>query len=176
LLQLLGAVEHDAYRLTKLGEQLRALPLHPRIGAMLVEAHRLGALREGALWAAIASEPDVLRRGRDSGTEDLVGDSDLGVRADMIRGVMHRPFTFERRRADRVKQVADRLADTAQRALKKTEAPRAADVEQALRRATLAGFVDRLAKRRGRGDDRVLLEDGRGARLSKSRAVEVSPG
>jgi ATP-dependent helicase HrpB len=64
LLADLGAM--DERGLTTTGRLLAKLPLPPRIGRLLVEAARLGCLRHASLAAAILTERDPLRRGRDA--------------------------------------------------------------------------------------------------------------
>src|SRR5690606_34836692 len=50
----------------------------------------------------------------------------------------------------------------------------AAGGDDALRRALLAGFADRVARRRGAGE-RALLADGRGARVAPESVVRTAP-
>ena len=52
-------------RLTQLGRQLARLPIDPRLGRMLVEASRLGCLREVIVVAAALSMQDPRERPRD---------------------------------------------------------------------------------------------------------------
>ncbi len=61
LLQELGAMD-DARRITPLGRRLARLPLDPRIGRMLLEAERHGALREVLIVAAALSIQDPRER------------------------------------------------------------------------------------------------------------------
>jgi ATP-dependent helicase HrpA len=67
LLEELGAlqVQHgrqDVRRLTKVGRQLAAFPVDPRLARMLVEAHRLGVLAEVAVITAALSVQDPRER------------------------------------------------------------------------------------------------------------------
>src|SRR5206468_699619 len=63
LLARLAAANADG--VTPLGRQIAGLPVHPRIGRLLIEGARLGCLDEVALAAALLSERDpFLRRER----------------------------------------------------------------------------------------------------------------
>ena len=66
LLRDLDAI--DDRGLTTTGRSLATLPVPPRIGRLLVEAARLGCLERATLAAAILTERDPLRRGRDATT------------------------------------------------------------------------------------------------------------
>jgi ATP-dependent helicase HrpB len=67
VLAMLGAIDARG-RLTDTGRRQAALPMHPRLSRMLVDAARRGCLRRAALWAALVSERDILLR---NGGEDL---------------------------------------------------------------------------------------------------------
>ncbi len=60
LLQKLGAFDPER-RLTALGRELARLPVHPRIGAMLLEAKQLDLLPLGCEIAALLEERDSFR-------------------------------------------------------------------------------------------------------------------
>src|SRR5580765_2206384 len=64
-----SAVRNETVRLTPLGDQVRRLPLHPRLARMLVAA---GGAREMAYAAALLSERHVLPPRRASTTSDLL--------------------------------------------------------------------------------------------------------
>ncbi|HND55948.1 MAG TPA: helicase-related protein, partial [Pirellulaceae bacterium] len=69
LLELLGAT-HDG-QLTSLGRLIAQLPVHPRIGRLLIEGHRRGCARRAALAAALLSERDPFLRGGGPGGRTL---------------------------------------------------------------------------------------------------------
>ncbi len=178
LLRLLGAVEPAAYRLTPFGKSIHRLPLHPRIAALLAAAHAAGVSERGALVAALASERDVLRRA----SPDLVGASDLLLRVERFEELERARFAsyvaeatgLDSERARGVARIRDRLLDLTERSLGR-KGPTAKDEEPALLRAVLAGFPDRVAKRRAATGDRVVLATGRGARLSPDSVVKDAP-
>jgi len=61
LLRQLGVVEGEV--VTELGRVIARLPVHPRLGRMLVEGHRLGETERVALAAALLAERDPFLRG-----------------------------------------------------------------------------------------------------------------
>jgi ATP-dependent helicase HrpB len=117
LLLMLGATTRDG-ALTPLGEKLTALPLHPRIGTLLVAGAKQGLLREAATMAALLSERDILAGGhqarrRDAGWE---GTSDLLDRMEMLENP--RAFSTVDPAAIRsVERVRDELLEIAKRLL-----------------------------------------------------------
>ncbi|MEO5853919.1 MAG: ATP-dependent RNA helicase HrpA [Nocardioides sp.] len=65
LLEELGAVdtgEGDAFRLTRVGRRLARLPIDPRLGRMVLEAERLGCVRDVIVIAAALSLQDPRER------------------------------------------------------------------------------------------------------------------
>ncbi|GJF04373.1 ATP-dependent RNA helicase HrpA [Pseudonocardia sp. D17] len=62
LLHELGALEPGRRSLTSIGQSLSRLPVDPRLGRMLVEAHRAGCLREVLVIAAALSVQDPRER------------------------------------------------------------------------------------------------------------------
>ncbi|WP_138917928.1 ATP-dependent RNA helicase HrpA [Gordonia effusa] len=67
VLHELGAIESPSSnsappRLTRVGRELATLPVDPRLGRMLVEAHHLGCLDDVLVIAAALSLPDVRER------------------------------------------------------------------------------------------------------------------
>ena len=80
LLELLGAVADG--RLTPLGERLARLPVHPRLGRLLLEGHALGVPRTAALTAALLAERDPFDR--EGPARSSSADSDLDARLDAL--------------------------------------------------------------------------------------------
>lgn len=164
LLRRLGAL--DDAGVTALGETLLALPVHPRLGRVVLAGLRAGRLREAAAVAALAAERDVF-----VDPPALVADSDLDLRLDALdarrppRGVSHRALTEVRRARDQLVRIAEGLG----------EAPRAPDPAMPAARLLLAGFPDRVGRRRAPRSDRFKLASGLGARLSPQSAVKDAP-
>ena len=61
LLRGLGALEGDG-GLSAVGRGMAGLPLHPRLARLLLAATERGCAERAALWAALLSEPDIVRR------------------------------------------------------------------------------------------------------------------
>lgn len=182
LLRSLGALPADGWQLTPQGRRMRAFPLHPRISACLVAAHARGAPEEGALIAALCAERDVVRRGRAGDGRARFGASDVLARAALFEELERARFDPERadalgadaEAARGVARARDRVSEMVRRVLGRAEPPRE-PVDSALRRALLAGFADRVARRRAAGADRVVLVGGRGARIAPESVVADAP-
>ncbi len=147
LLEQLGAVE--AGRLSALGEALRRLPLHPRLARVLLAGG--GSPRAAAVCAVLAE-----RRGHGPGVT-VATDSDVLSMADRMDD---QPAPV-RQAARSLETIGRRLA---------RHGP-GEDDDLALRRALLAGFPDRVARRRQPGAARVVLASGAGAVLSRESGV-----
>ena len=147
LLRLLGAITD--HRLTPLGDAMRRLPLHPRLGRVLLEA---GCSRRAAAACAVLAEQRGPRAPEATST-----DSDVLAMADRLAEA---PFP--------VRQAARELAERAARLI-----PGAAAIadDEGLRRALLLGFPDRVARRRSPRSPRLLLASGTGAALSRESGV-----
>jgi ATP-dependent helicase HrpB len=147
LLERLGAVE--GRRLTRLGEALRRLPLHPRLGRVLLEA---GGSPRAAACVAVLSE----RRGPLAG-DGMSTDSDVLSLVDRLESAPHA-----------VRQAAQELESLARRL--GLGGAQVSD-DAGLRRALLAGFPDRVARRRAPGSVRLLMASGTGAVLARESGV-----
>ncbi|MEO8483652.1 MAG: ATP-dependent helicase C-terminal domain-containing protein [Acidobacteriota bacterium] len=148
LLVALGAVD-DSLRFTALGRALRRLPLHPRLGRLLLAAN--GA-RSAAIACAILSERHFLPASRGA------------TRCDLLSAVDR-----ERDLPPHVLRVARDIRETA-RELLGSDAREAID-DDAFRKAVWTGYADRVARRRAPGSDRFLLSSGTGARLGRESGV-----
>jgi ATP-dependent helicase HrpB len=146
LLARLGAVRGD--RLTPLGETLRELPLHPRLGALLVAAG--GTPRAAAACARLAE-------GEGLSAPAPATSSDLLVLAD---GIGRSPG-------------AQRAAQELLAQVRRTKPPAPADEEEAFRRAVLLAFPERVAERRAADQPRLLLASGQGAVLARESGVHT---
>ncbi len=188
LLRALGALPPapGSFQLTPLGARLAQLPLHPRLARLLVRAHELGLDREGARLAALASERDLVRRGPERRDARLVGTSDLLDRAERLAELEAHGLSRESAArlgidlgtARTVLRTEERLRELSRRALGDAPArPRGEDPdarEQALLRVVLAGYPDRVGRRRSLDDDRVVLVGGGSAKLARESVVQAS--
>jgi len=147
LLGLLGAVAGG--RITPLGQQLRVFPVHPRLASIVVSA---GGSATAAAAAAIISEARL----QDLPRSGAATDSDVLTMAESIH---------------RANPAIKRLADELQRLAKNLPEDSSLDEHQRFLRAVLAGYPDRVAKRREPRSPRVLLASGHGATLSRDSGV-----
>ena len=164
LLQRLGALDAKL-AVTELGRQCARLPLHPRLARLAVEAARRGFPAEGAAAAALLSERDLRRE-----TQAPSGSSDVIELLDVLDEAKRRGFP----RGGAVDAGAARRADQARAQLQRLlpQGQRAQPREQALLISVLAGFPDRVGKRRGAD---VVLSGGGAAQLSADSAVRDAP-
>jgi ATP-dependent helicase HrpB len=147
LLGRLGALDGGA--VTDTGRRLQVLPLHPRLGRILLDAR--GAW-EASLACAVLSERGFLPDRTEATTSDLLAAID-GVDR-LPRHVVH---------------VARQIQQIAQRVLGRDA--REHVEENAFRRAVLAGYPDRVARRRAPASPRLILASGHGAVLHRSSGV-----
>jgi ATP-dependent helicase HrpB len=162
LLERLGAVRDGS--LTDLGRQIRALPVHPRLAAMIAAA---GGARSVVRACAILAERHFLPPRTASTSSDLLSALDDWT---------HVPGHVQRIAAD-VEDIAARSLQhglPSRSSMGRTAGAKAGgknipDVE--FRRAVLAGYPDRVAQRREHGSDRLRLASGTGARLAPESGV-----
>jgi ATP-dependent helicase HrpB len=198
LLARLGAIDTGG-RITEIGRRMLGLPLHPRQARLLVEAERRGVGEEGCILAALVGERDLRTsskarfdagpgagrggggggRGADVATErsDLLALLDLfheaegsGFSAHTLRAIGLDPGSVH---------STQRAAKQLQRALPRSnarsrpETPKA--VDDALLLSVLAGFPDRVARRRRPGSRDLALAQGGTAELAETSAVRDAP-
>ncbi|HVE81226.1 MAG TPA: ATP-dependent helicase HrpB, partial [Myxococcales bacterium] len=182
LLGALGAVAKDG-SLSEIGRRLLAFPVHPRQARVVVEAERRGVGEDGAAVAALLGERDIRReaRGRvgpgggrpagggSSGPSDVLELLELLQQAesgaDRARSLGLEPSAVA---------AAQRVNKQLARLVRRGEASRpgkAEDVEQALLLSVLAGYPDRVARRRRPNAPEVVLSGGGSAALSELSVV-----
>lgn len=166
LLRRLGAVEAGG-AVTPTGRQMLRYPLHPRQSRLLVEAQRRGVGIEAATIAALIGERDILASAlfgeRASAASGVDSSSDLLERLDLFREATRRRLAPEALRELGLDPAATRAVDRVRRQLERllprgpsapsAEAPpppRSAQArEEPLLFSILAGYPDRVARRRG---------------------------
>ncbi len=158
LLQRLDALDSDG-RLTAIGQAMGRLPLHPRLGHMLLSARRFDAVRLAAELAALLSERDLLRRSPEAGAED----PDIRSRLEILQGKAT-DSRADRFLLQRVRQGADAIVGHTRRMEKGVAEPsEALDDSQLVGGLLALAYPDRVAARR---EGRYVLANGRGARFS----------
>ncbi len=166
LLQALGALDATG-RITTTGRQLATLPLHPRLGHMLLKAQTMGQAALACDLAAILSERDLLRRNGPTTT------ADLGVRLQLLELWRHQgDAQLSREGGD---PALCRRIDQATRQWRKLlggdKVPR--DVA-AVGSLLVAAYPDRIARRRPGQRERYQLASGRGACLNPADLLSAS--
>jgi len=152
LLERLGATSQG--RITDSGRRMQRLPVSPRLSSILLAAR--GA-REAALACALLSE----RHYRPSSPTD----HSPTTSSDLL-SALERPLELPQhiiRTATALQSLVHQQGDAGERPTT------AGDAE--FRRALLAGYPDRVARRRGPGSPRVLLASGHGAVVSPESGV-----
>ncbi|HEX4149982.1 MAG TPA: ATP-dependent helicase HrpB, partial [Pirellulales bacterium] len=177
LLARLGAV--DARGVTDLGSRMNRLPVQPRIARLLIAGHDLGHSARAALLAAFLSERDPLPR---SGRGDRSREPQRGSDSDVLdRLAVLEQFAAAGRRhsglppidpgaARFVLRARDQLAKLVEQSPRST-IKAIADEDEAMLRALLAAFSDRLARRREPHSRRAVMVGGRGVRLADESGV-----
>jgi ATP-dependent helicase HrpB len=189
LLQRLGAV--DAHGITELGRTLARLPVHPRLGRLLIEGRRLGHAERAALAAALLAERDPFRRpdipvrpsanlpgGNVRSAPMPATTSDILDRVEALEtfqrdGHYHGPLGALNRHAARfILRARDQLV----RSLRQKKLPPAVPLsggspDEGLLRSLLAAFPDRVVRRREPGSRKGVIVGGRGVHLAPSSGV-----
>ena len=186
LLDRLGALRQG--EVTPLGHRMVRLPVHPRVARLLLEGKKLGSPRGAALVAAMLSERDPMRSGPPQhGSRKLrlrsgVTESDLADRVQALIqfaatgsettefGTLHGGGArFILQAANQLLQLLDddRGGEPGSRDVEETE--------EALQRAILAAYPDRVAIRRASSLERGVMVGGRGVRLHHDSKVVEAP-
>ncbi|HEY3291152.1 MAG TPA: helicase-related protein, partial [Anaerolineae bacterium] len=164
LLESLGAISAEPHRITAIGREMQRLPVHPRYARMLIEAVKLGCVREVALFVSLVSGRDLLvrlnrddkitRRNRESLTRQ--DQSDFYLLAAALAHAAQQNFDYKSCYSYGVNpHVAREVALTYRQMLKLIGAD--ADAEDiptlaqnpAIQRCHLVGFIDQMAVRMG---------------------------
>jgi ATP-dependent helicase HrpB len=147
LLERLGAMKGAA--LTALGRELQRLPLHPRLGRILLAG---GGARALAQACALLSERHYTQPRQHSTSSDLLSALDAWASVP-----------------PHVQRVAREIEETAAAALGAGAARTVPEAD--FLRAILAGYPDRVAERREPGSPRVKLATGSGAVVASESGV-----
>ncbi|MDW7774054.1 MAG: ATP-dependent helicase HrpB [Desulfobulbaceae bacterium] len=167
LLTLLGALDSQG-RITSLGKQMAALPVHPRLARMLVAAEQNGGTGKACDLAALLAERDIFRSGEGSGPADI--EARLQVLADFRRA---KQKNFTRPHADPVSGTAVENAARQFRCL--LQKGKTANKEVSAGALLACAYPDRIAQLRPSSHDRYVLANGRGARLPEGDHLVNTP-
>lgn len=191
LLRQLGALD-PSLAVTRLGRRLADLPVSPRLGRVLLASDSFGHSRRLALVAALASERDAFERGA---TSDLLARVEAVERYARSKQVRSNVGVLKPGAADHVLRVQRQLVGSLERSevFGGDEVSDASGVidggevidgggagdsssvapvsrDDAVRRAILAGFPDRVARRRPGDPTRAVLVGGRGLEVQTDAA------
>jgi ATP-dependent helicase HrpB len=149
------------------GREMAALPIHPRLAHMLLRARDAGERSLACRVAALLSERDIFRSGRDP------VDADIGLRIEVMKrdtaAALPHGAEIDRESLYRARAESERLARQLGGELVREEP---GDRIGAL--LSLA-YPDRVAQRREGTRARFLLRNGRGAELAGHQSLAPSP-
>ena len=172
LLSALGALDATG-SMTQVGEALARLPLHPRLGRLLLKATELGCPSPGADLAALLSERDIIRLSG-SPFNHPTGGVDLSDRLGLLR-----QWRQNKNLTGGADVSALRAVDKTSQQLRglsgKSGDAKGTATGPMISRLLLCAFPDRIAKRREDDNSRYVLRQGRGVRLSAKMHQSGSP-
>lgn len=152
LLHALGALD-GAGKITATGRRIARLPVHPRLGRLVVEAESRGAGRDGCLLAAILGERDLVERRGGPRKAATAVESDPVERVELFLEAESRGLSADAIRSIGLDSGAVRSVERARKQLERASGARNTAsgwkaTSEALRIALLAAFPDRVARRR----------------------------
>lgn len=160
LLRELDALDAQG-RITEHGKQLARLPVHPRLGHMILRGKEIGAGVTACRIAALLEERDVLRARPGQRAADIRLRLEALQALAQGRRFSHFELSLNEGAARRVLQLASRLA--------RTIGARDGDDDDGEAGLLLAfAYPDRIARRRVGEEPRYRLANGRGAALDKA--------
>lgn len=173
LLDRLGTID-DSGSLSDIGRGMARLPVHPRLARLMIEAHRYDAVDAAARIASLLGERDPFSDGFRAAQH--TSESDLLDRLDTFDRFAHDKRSSQVSSdlnvgaARFVLRAAEQLARTT---IQEFGRPGRCniDIDEALGRSLLAGFPDRLCRRRDSESRRAVMVGGRGVRLHDQSAV-----
>jgi ATP-dependent helicase HrpB len=147
-----------AGRVTAIGHRAADLPVHPRLGLIVQDGYARGRGALACLLAAALDGRDPMGRG---------AGVDIGRRIQALVGGGGADPTLAAAIRERARDLRRRLDIPA--------APVSPDDLQAIGELTLAGFPDRVARRRPGRDPRYLTVEGRGMVLDPTDPLADAP-
>jgi ATP-dependent helicase HrpB len=171
LLRRLGAI--DDHGVTVLGREMARLPVHPRVGRLLIEGKRWGDSSRVALAAAILSERDPFVRPVEGLSPDFRRAATVSDVLDRVEALEE--FERSRRTAFPIGNLNRSAVPAVLRArdqlLRLVRGGSGKREDEAVLRSLLAAFPDRLARRREAGSRQGVMVAGRGVRLAHDSGV-----
>ncbi len=159
----IGAINENG-TLTKTGESLRELPVHPRIAKLLLEGQELGYGRLACELAALLSEPG----GRVPAGYEI--ENDIWLRwEDWKRNAGHP----KNRGLERSCQQLLGLLKASPAGAEQTSIP-TRQLEEKVPELLLSVYADRLCRRRRAHEPQAKMAGGRGVKLHPDTSVKIS--
>ena len=178
LLDRLGAT--DAGALTAVGRRMLRFPVHPRLARVVVAGEDRGVGAESCALAALAAEREIRSARRAAGLRGRA-EADASGPADLLEDLARldevRDGGARAARAAGLEPAAVRAVLRAERQLRRVARNRAdapgggTAVDEALLQCVLAGFPDRVARRRAPGGRQLVFAGGGGGTLADSSVV-----
>lgn len=171
LLRLLSALDAGGC-LTRVGQAMARLPLHPRLARLLVRSGELGCVELGCDLAALLSERDIIRRGPQASHAAHISSAE---RLDYLRDLRSGkplPSFCDRTALQNVDRIARQLRAIAARAVPDNQS---AGGVSPLGRLLLAAYPDRIARLREPCSKNYLLANGCGAQLAGDTPIFDRP-
>lgn len=171
LLRQLNAIDASG-KPTAIGARMAKFGLHPRLGAMILQAAGFGAARVACEAAALLNERDLLPQERNV---------DIQLRLELLKdlsGYGRRPngqTGSEHPSAGAARRIMAQAEQWARLALPQEEAGEQVRPSDPIPLGVLLAFAypDRIAQRRS--DGRYLLANGRGAALPEQQPLSLFP-
>ena len=177
LLRELGALEliSDGLRLTMIGKKLLELPLHPRLGRLMLSAMQCGKGALGCVLAALISERDIVSSRRDQRGAGA-GDSDVLIRVMALAptGAHGTSAMIDAMAASRVRAVADALGRLIGSKIDFTRVAGSADPAE-IGELLLRAYPERVCRRRETDAMRAVMVGGGGVRMGPGSVVLRAP-
>ncbi len=187
LLKKLGAIDAKDI-VTKTGEQMLRFPLHPRQSRMLIEAQSRGVFNEACIIAALIGERDIIASEMFNGrrTQNYAkhhSPSDLFDRLDWFAEAERANFSASILRELNLDPASTMAVNRIRQQLQRRPLPPSlhpsvtpSQQDDALLISILAGYPDRVARRRNVKDEKaeLLLSGGGAVPLSPASSVRSS--
>jgi len=158
---------NESGRITDTGKQLAALPIHPRLGHMLLMAQEMGQVPLACDIAAILSERDIVKR------DGRPPSADLGIRQRLLELWRQKGDAAVIREGGdpAICRRVDSVTRGWQRLISCKNGPRNLDE---IGNLLVYAYPDRIARRRPHQQDQYLLATGRGALLPPADPLAAS--
>lgn len=166
LLQRLGAIDQGG-QVTALGQQMLALPLHPRLARLVIEAAKVGEQERAALAAALLTERSPFAQENPQSATTTPLPCDLLDRVNRLQRFRDgdSAAVTSTSAARQILQVANQISRSVETSAESR--PPVKD-DTSFQRSLLAAYPDRVARLRPGSQDRGVLVGGRGVKLDRS--------